>query len=95
MTSKVLQSTSGETISWLEATIRTTRGIGRPARIHEIENYMEAHVVEKFPDSASTPRQTIYKELYTHSKDSIAGKGNEHVFYSPDRGVWGLIDRDS
>lgn len=67
MSRRYLESKTGERITWLEALIRTTKGIGHPASVKEIGDYMLEHEIQAYPETANTPLQTIYMELYTHS----------------------------
>ena len=54
---------------------------------------MRKDVIVEVPKSARTPTRTIYGQIYTHSHDSKADRGKEHVFYSTGiEGVWGLAD---
>ena len=54
---------------------------------------MRKDVIVEVPKSAKTPTQTIRGQIYTHSHDSKAGRGKEHIFYSIGmEGVWGLAD---
>lgn len=94
MTRRSLKSQTGEQITWLEAVIRTTKGLGRPARVNEIGDYMLEHIITEYPKKAKTPLQTISMLLYTHSKDSVAGRQSEHIFYTTDKGFWGLCNPD-
>ena len=78
MAGKALNNKSGKNISWLEA----LKIIGHPATVNEIYEVMQKDVIVEVPKSARTPTQTIYGQIYTHSYDSKAGRGKEHIFYS-------------
>lgn len=93
MARKVLHDKSGKNISWLEANVEALKIIGHPATVNEIYEVMQKDVIAEVPKSARTPTQTIYGQIYTHSYDSKAGRGKEHIFYSTGmKGVWGLAD---
>ncbi|MCD8013265.1 MAG: hypothetical protein LUG99_08835 [Lachnospiraceae bacterium] len=92
MPRKVLETKGGEMITWNEAIARALKGIGHPVRAKEIKAYLPEHVIVEYPGSAKTPVYTIYRELYTHSRDSVAGRDNTHMFYSEERGLWGLAN---
>ncbi|MCD8369468.1 MAG: winged helix-turn-helix domain-containing protein [Clostridiales bacterium] len=90
MKHRVLNGKNGEDITWKEAVIAAMEGLGRPATIQEIGDYMLAHVIVEYPDTAATPLQTIYRIIYTYTNDSPYDQGKEHIFYKANEGVWGL-----
>ncbi|MCD7885926.1 MAG: hypothetical protein LUI87_19890 [Lachnospiraceae bacterium] len=93
MPREALMTKSGERITWNEAVARALKGIGHPVRAKEIKDYLPEHVIVEYPKTAKTPLYTIYRELYTHSRDSAAGKRTrkeECRYYSTEKGVWGL-----
>lgn len=93
MARTVLYDKSGNSISWLEATVKALKIIGRPSTVEEIYEVMLKDVIIDVPATAKTPTQTIYAQIYTHSHDSKAGTGKENLFYSTGiKGVWGLVD---
>lgn len=92
MAKSVLKDKKENSITWLEATIQALKILGRPAGIDDIYDVIVNDVVSEVPASAKTPKQTVYGQIYTHSQDSAAGKGDNIFYYSGEKGIWGLVD---
>lgn len=89
-----LYDKSGKEITWLEAIIQSMKIIGEPSRIEDIYDVMVQKAGIKVPDTAKTPTQTIYGQIYSHSKDSKAGRNaKESLFLKKESGVWGLVEQ--
>ncbi|MCD7882933.1 MAG: winged helix-turn-helix domain-containing protein [Lachnospiraceae bacterium] len=88
----VLRDKDGARITWREAVVRSLDGLGHPADVEEIMNYMKANVIQELPH-VKTPENTICSMFYTYSEDSVYGrrKGKTPIFYPERRGVWGLL----
>jgi len=76
--------------TWLEDIILSLKEIGGEGTLKDIYSGVDKRRNEKH----KTWRNTIRKEIYNHSSDSDAFKGND-IFYSVNgkgEGIWGLRD---